>query len=79
MTWPCFCAVNSGSTAAMPFKTPLMFTSIIAFQLAVSKAANGELGMRPAFRKMASILPKRLLASATSAALSSGFVTSVAR
>ena len=29
MTWPDFCARNSGSTAATPFRTPLTLTSTI--------------------------------------------------
>jgi len=63
----------------MPLSTPLMFTSIIAFQLVVSSAASGDEGIKPALRKITSTLPNVSLARATSAALSSDLTTSVTR
>src|SRR3954470_16232555 len=57
MTCPDFCSMNVGSTAATPFRTPLMFTSTIWCQSWVFSAERCEFGMRPAFRKMTSTPP----------------------
>src|SRR3954451_3324446 len=78
MTCPDLCSMNVGSTAATPFRTPLMFTSTIWCQSSVFSAERGEFGMRPAFRKMTSRPPNVSLASSTMASLSDALVTSSA-
>ena len=76
MTCPDFCAMNVGSTAATPFRTPLMLMSTIWCHSSVFSAESGEFGMMPAFRKMTSTRPNSFLARSTIAALAAGSVTS---
>src|SRR3989442_8695152 len=47
MTWPAFRAVMCGSTAAMPWRTPRMFTSIMRFHSSILSSASGESGITP--------------------------------
>ena len=71
--------MNSGSTAAIVLSTPLILMSTMAIQLSIANWLMGPADMIPALAKTASTLPKRSLASATSACMSSRLETSLLR
>ena len=77
--WPDFWRRNTGRAAAMPYRTPRRFTSIIASQSSTARSSSGPLGAMPALATITSSRPKRFIARATSSARSSRRRTSVTR
>ena len=68
---------KTGSAAAIPYRTPLMLTSIIASQSSTRRSSSGEIGMMPALLTRASSFPNRSDAKPTSFERSWRFVTSI--
>ena len=77
-TWPAPCATKRGSTAAMPFSTPPMLTSIIRVHSSVFSAAMGDSGMMPALLISTSTRPNRVSAASAKVAKPAASVTSSA-
>src|SRR5437867_9274113 len=61
----------------MPYRTPLMLTSIISSQSSTRRSSKGDTGMTPALLKNTSSLPYRSQASLTRSETSSRRFTSV--
>jgi hypothetical protein len=77
MICPAFCYFIYGSTAAMPYSTPLMFTSISWFHSSILRRSSGEIGINPALLTMTSIRPYVRTAESTNLFAWSWRVTSV--
>ena len=59
------CSRNTGSAAAIPNSTPLMFTSTIRSQASTSSSSSGPIGITPALLTSTSSRPKRSRARST--------------
>ena len=78
MMCPAFCCFICGSAAAMPYSTPLMFTSIIRSQSSILRRSSGDCGISPALLIITSMRPYVCTAASTSRLTWSTSVTSVA-
>src|SRR5438132_4291906 len=75
---PAFCCFICGSAAAMPYRTPLMLTSIVRFQSSMVRRSRGARGIIPALLIITSIRPYGCMAASTNLFTWSQWVTSVA-
>ena len=57
MICPAFCSFLYSSAAAMPYSTPLMFTSIIRFHSSILRRSGGACGISPVLLIVTSIRP----------------------
>ena len=71
------CSRNTGSAAAMPYRTPLRLTSTISIQSSTRSSSKGEMGITPALLTSTSSRPYRAQASPASPARSPRWRTSV--